>query len=88
MSIYNLSVLFLATLPVEATVGIAAGAAVLAAALAILLTLVIYKKGVEKKVGSAEERVKKIVSDAEQEAERQIKAMEMAIIISKMIGEK
>ena len=70
MSIYNLSVLFLATLPVEATVGIAAGAAVIAAAFAILLTLVIYKKGVEKKVGSAEERVKKIVSDAEQEAER------------------
>ena len=70
MSTYNLSVLFLSTLPVGAAVGIAAGAAVLAAAIGVFLTLVIYKKGVEKKVGSAEERVKKIISDAEKEAER------------------
>ena len=70
MSTYNLSVLFLSTLPVGAAVGIAAGVAVLAAAIGVFLTLVIYKKGVEKKVGSAEERVKKIISDAEKEAER------------------
>ena len=71
MSTYNLSVLFLSTtLPVWVAVCIAAGAAVLAAAIGVFLTLVIYKKGVEKKVGSAEERVKKIISDAEKEAER------------------
>ncbi len=70
MSTISLSVLFLATLPLEAVVGIAAGAAVLAAVLGVALTLLIYKKGVEKKVGSAQERVKKIVTDAEKEAER------------------
>ena len=70
MSTINLSVLFLAKLSVGTAVGIAAGAAVLAAGVGVALALLIYKNGVEKKVGSAEERVKKIVSDAEKEAER------------------
>ena len=70
MSMINLSVLFLAILPVPGAIGIAAGAAVLAAVLGVTITLLVYKKGVEKKVGSAQERVKKIVTDAEKEAER------------------
>ena len=64
----NLSSLFLAN--IGTTIAIAAVAAVVALALGVLVTLLIYKTNTEKKVGSANERVTKIISDAEQEAER------------------
>ena len=61
----NLSVLFLATLPIPAVIGIAAGAVVLGLVIGIL----VYKVSTDKKVGSAKQRIEKIVSDAEAEAE-------------------
>ena len=64
----NLSVLFLANTGV--TVAIAAGAAVVALALGISLTWLFYQNTTVKKLGSANDRAKKIVSDAEAEAER------------------
>ena len=65
----NLSVLFLTTIPVEVAIIIAVAAAVLVAIVSVIVFAVL-KKNTEKKVGSANERVQKIVSDAEAEAER------------------
>ena len=65
---FNLSVLFLAGTGV--TIAIAAVAAVVALVLGAVLALSFYKKSTEKKIGSANERVEKIISDAEKEAER------------------
>ena len=61
----NLSVLFLATLPMVAVIGIAAGAVVLG----LLIGVLAYKFSTDKKVGSAKQRIEKIVKDAEAEAE-------------------
>ena len=61
----NLGVLFLANLPIPAVAGIAAGAVVIG----LLIGILIYKVSTDKKVGSAKQRVEKIVSDAEAEAE-------------------
>ena len=60
----TLSVLFLANMGL--TIGIAAGAAVLG----LLVGWLVYKAITDKKVGSAEARVKKIINDAETEAEK------------------
>ena len=65
---FNLSVLFLANIGV--TIAIAAAAALVALVLGALGALLFYKKSTEKKIGSASERVGKIISDAEKEAER------------------
>ena len=61
----NLGVLFLANLPIPAVAGIAAGAVIIG----LLIGILIYKVSTDKKVGSAKQRVEKIVSDAEAEAE-------------------
>jgi Na+/glutamate symporter len=61
----NLSVLFLAKLHIGAAIGIAVGTAVLG----LVIGALIYKIVTDKKVGSAKQRVEKIVSDAENEAE-------------------
>ena len=68
MQNFNLSSLFL--VDVGVTIAIAAAAAVVALALGVLITLLVYKNNTEKKIGSANERVGKIISDAEKEAER------------------
>ena len=65
---FNLSVLFLASTGI--TIAIAVAAAVVALVLGGVVTLVYYKKSTEKKVGSANDRVNKIIADAEKEAER------------------
>ena len=67
----NLSVLFLAnSMPIPAGIGIAVATAIVGLLLGALVAIFVYKKRVEKKVGSADERVRKLVSDAEAEAER------------------
>lgn len=71
MQDFNLSVLFLSSIGV--TIGIAAAAAVVSMVIGVLITLLVYKNGTEKKIGSANERASKIISDAEKQAE-QIKA--------------
>ena len=63
----NLSVLFLAT---SVPAWLAVVIAVAAVAIGGFVGLFIYKSTTEKKVGSAQEQVRKIVSDAESEAER------------------
>ena len=63
----NLSVLFLAT---SVPAWLAVVIAVAAVAIGGFVGLFIYKRTTEKKVGSAQEQVRKIVSDAESEAER------------------
>ena len=65
---FNLSVLFLAG--TGATIAIAAVAAVVALVLGAVVALLFYKKSTEKKIGSANDRVEKIINDAEKEAER------------------
>ncbi len=66
MEHFNLCVLFLAsTMPVWAGIVVAAAVAVVA-----VIALFAYKKTTEKKVGSANARVNKIISDAEAEASR------------------
>ncbi len=65
---FNLSVLFLAG--TGTTIAIAAAAAAVALGLGVVLALFFYKKSTEKKIGSANDRVEKIISDAEKEAER------------------
>ena len=65
---FNLSVLFL--VGAGTTIAIAAAAAVLALVLGAVFALFFYKKSTEKKIGSANERVEKIIGDAEKEAER------------------
>ena len=65
---FNLSVLFL--VGAGTTIAIAAAAAVLALVLGVVFALLFYKKSTEKKIGSANDRVEKIISDAEKEAER------------------
>ena len=65
---FNLSVLFL--VGTGTTIAIAAAAAVLALGLGVVLALLFYKKSTEKKIGSANDRVEKIINDAEKEAER------------------
>ena len=65
---FNLSVLFLAG--TGTTIAIAAAAAAVALGLGVVLALLFYKKSTEKKIGSANDRVEKIISDAEKEAER------------------
>ena len=64
---FNLSVLFLSTMPVWA--GIAAIAVAVVAVIAVV-ALLISKKSAERKVGNADARVREIVSAAEAEAER------------------
>ena len=64
----NLSVLFLANTGV--TIAIAVAAALIALVLGAVFALLVYKKSTEKKIGSANDRVGKIISDAEKEAER------------------
>ena len=64
---FNLSVLFLSTMPMWA--GIAAIAVAVVAVIA-LVALFISKKSAERKVGNADARVREIVSAAEAEAER------------------
>ena len=68
MQNFNLSSLFLANIGV--TIAIAVAAAVVALVLGVVFTLLVYKNNTEKKIGSANERVGKIISDAENEAER------------------
>ena len=63
----NLSVLFLSATTAWLVPVIVA---VVALALGVVGGLVFYKSTTEKKVGSADERVRKIVADAETEAER------------------
>ncbi len=62
----NLSVLFLSGMPVALGIVIAIVTLILGAAVGFI----VYKQTTEKKVGSADDRVRKIVSDAEAEAER------------------
>jgi hypothetical protein len=62
----NLSVLFLA----EMSVGVGIAVAIVTLLLGAAVGFIAYKMTTEKKVGSADERVRKIVSDAEAEAER------------------
>ncbi len=62
----NLSVLFLTGMPVVLGVIFA----IVALGVGLSVGFVVYKQTTEKKVGSADERVRKIVSDAEAEAER------------------
>lgn len=61
----NLSVLFLATMPIGAVIGIAAGAVVLG----LLIGFLGYKLSTDKKVGSAKQRIERIVKEAEADAE-------------------
>ena len=68
MQDFNLSVLFLSNVGV--TIGIAAASAVVALTLGVLIALLVYKNGTEKKIGSANERASKIVSEAEKQAEQ------------------
>ena len=63
----NLSVLFLAD---SVELWLAIVIAVAAVVVGGVASLFVYKKSVEKKVGSAKEQVNKIVSDAEAEADR------------------
>ncbi len=63
----NLSVLFLAN---EMPIWLGVVIAVVTLAVGGFISLSIYKSQTEKKVGSAEERVRKIVREAETEAER------------------
>ena len=66
MSNFNLSVLFLAVeLPtfILSIVGV-----ILLAAICVVVGILFYKRSNEKKVGSAEERVRKIIGNAEEEA--------------------
>lgn len=65
---FNLSVLFLTGAGL--TIAVAAAAAVVALIVGAVLALLFYKKSTEKKIGSANERVEKIIADAEKEAER------------------
>ena len=63
----NLSVLFLvATMPIW----VASIIAVVALAAGCFISIFIYKATAEKKIGSADERVKNIIAEAEAEAER------------------
>ena len=62
----TLSVLFLANVSMGLAIGIAAAAAVVG----LVIGWLVYKVITDKKVGSAEARVKKLVSDAETEAEK------------------
>ena len=63
----NLSVLFLAT---QMPIWLGIVLAVVMLALGAIVGLLIYKSTTEKKVGSADERIKAIVSQAEAEAEK------------------
>ena len=63
----NLSVLFLAT---QMPIWLGIVLAVVTLALGGIVGLFIYKNTTEKKVGSADERIKAIVSQAEAEAEK------------------
>ena len=67
MNNVNLSVLFLvATMPIW----VASIIAVVALAAGCFISIFIYKATAEKKIGSADERVKNIIAEAEAEAER------------------
>ena len=63
----NLSVLFL-SVQTGVFIGVLVAAAVIFAALGAFVGYTIYKKNTEKKVGEANERVRKIIGDAESEA--------------------
>ena len=63
----NLSVLFL-SVQTGVFIGVLVAAAVIFAALGAFVGYTIYKKNTEKKVGKANERVRKIIGDAESEA--------------------
>lgn len=63
----NLSVLFL-SVQTGVFIGVLVAAAVIFAALGVFVGYTIYKKNTEKKVGKANERVRKIIGDAESEA--------------------
>lgn len=67
----NLSVLFLAAdVKLGMTIAIAGVAAVLALIAGALVSVFVYKRTTEKKVGAAKEQAKKIVNEAEAEADR------------------
>ncbi len=61
----NLSVLFLSSVSTGVAIGIAAGAV----ALGLVIGILAYKVSTDKKVGSAKQRIQKIITDAETEAE-------------------
>ena len=61
----NLSVLFLSSVSTGVAISIAAGAV----ALGLVIGILVYKVLTDKKVGSAKQRIQKIITDAETEAE-------------------
>ena len=67
MQTFNLSVLFLTA---QVSIGIACAIGGAALVIGALVGLLVYKMSAEKKVGAAKERVRKIFTDAEAEAER------------------
>ena len=64
MHISNLSTLFLATMDVGLAVGLIVVAAVIALVIGGLVGWFVYKKVTDKKLGTVEERTKKMVDDA------------------------